>query len=84
MPTKAQHIRHCDVDGGMPCFVWHIVEVALRIRMMQVDRRRNNAVQDALNGDGRLDRAVTATDDQKTLKFRQAFQGPVLFMNVSF
>jgi len=28
--------------------------------------------------------SLTATDDQKTLKFRQAFQGPVLFMNVSF
>jgi hypothetical protein len=27
---------------------------------------------------------LTATDEQKTVKFRQAFQGPVLFMNVSF
>ena len=27
---------------------------------------------------------LTATDDNKTAKFRQAFQGPVLFMNVSF
>jgi len=28
--------------------------------------------------------SLSATDDQKTVKFRQAFQGPVLFMNVSF
>ena len=28
--------------------------------------------------------SLTATDEQKTVRFRQAFQGPVLFMNVSF
>jgi hypothetical protein len=28
---------------------------------------------------------VSATDEsQRTLKFRQSFQGPLLFMNVSF
>src|SRR2546426_12778396 len=60
MTAEAEGIRNSHPHVGLPGLVRNVVEVALRIRDLVVDRRRKLAVTDRKRREDRLDGAAGA------------------------
>ena len=57
VPAEAGRVRDGDADVGFACLVRDVVEVALGIGRLVVDRRRQHAFVDRERAEERLDRA---------------------------
>ena len=55
MSAEAERVRKRDLDVGLPRLVGHVVEVALRIRVVEVDGRRQQAPIDGEDAGRGLD-----------------------------
>src|SRR5919206_4086834 len=60
VPAEAERIREADADLGLARLVRDVVEIALRVRLVVVDRRRQHAALDGEDREDRLDRAGRA------------------------
>src|SRR5579864_3590050 len=60
VPAKPVRRAQREVDASAAATVGHVVEVALRVGLVQVDRRRYELVTNGQNRDDRLDRAGRA------------------------
>src|SRR5258708_3079409 len=55
--AEAEGVRQRDIDFHLACRVRHIVEIAVRTRIVEVDGRRNHTVADRKQREDRLDHA---------------------------
>src|SRR6266478_1493695 len=53
--SKAHGVGHGYIHRGLACFVGHVIEIALRVGMMQVDGWRDDTRQNGHDGDNALD-----------------------------
>src|SRR5579862_2542361 len=60
VPAEAEAVAHCHPHGQSARPVGNAIEVARRIRSLEVDRRRHDAVAECKDGERRLDCAGSA------------------------
>src|SRR5438105_9799575 len=57
LATETERVGHRDLDLVATWFIRHVVQIALRVRMFQVDGRVNDPVVDAEDRGNRFDRS---------------------------
>src|SRR5207253_8320595 len=57
LAAETERVGHRDLDLVATWFIRHVVQIALRVRVLQVDGRVNDPVVDAEDRGNRLDRS---------------------------